>query len=236
MKRIVLILIAILLIISFTGCARITDAFSQNTKDTEIESSINETETKPFENTTSDTDDYEYIDFENSDWSHPDGVAATKYFYSTNLLFEEGDVVHVDRLMEYYRLYEMIDRDTNKLREELLQYRTHPDSDVYMESVEISIPKEIVDSEIQKHFAVKIDSTYSKYTDPEKEGNYLLTHSATGGPGVAMRNYINDGNRTTAIYVTYDFIDKKIYTKVELCIENEDSEENFRIIYAREVD
>ena len=92
-----------------------------------------------------------------------------------------------------------------------------------------------VNAEIEKHFSVKVDDTDSQYTHPEQSDCYLLVPSAMGGLSVSMSNYSVNGNRTTAIYAVYNSIDKRILKKVELCIENEDSEEDFRIVYARKV-
>ena len=155
-----------------------------------------------------------------------------KYFYYSDLIFEEGDTVPVDELIYYFKGCEMRDRNTSELYEHLEQYRTGTDAFGY----EISVPKEIVNSEIEKHFAVKVDGSASEFTDPENADHYLLTPNARGLMGVVMKDHAVDGNRSTAIYVLYDSISGAIFRKAELCIENEDSEEDFKIIYVREID
>lgn len=183
--------------------------------------------------TSNDETTYEYMDF--IGWEDANSIAAREYFNSTDLYFEEGDTVPVDELMIFYTLCEMRIGESFELKEELLPYRTHPSSEIFAEKYEISIPKEIVNAEIEKNFAVQVDGTDSEYTDPENEDCYLLFPYARGGVGIAMRDYVKDGNRSTAVYAIYDYIDKRIFQMVELCIENDDSEEDFRFIYARKV-
>ena len=178
-------------------------------------------------NQTAQNPNYEYINDE--EWQYPDNISAKKYFYSSDLIFEEGDTVPVDKLMTYFTLCEMRDNSNNsELYEYLEQYRT--DRDYF------SIPKDIVNTEIEKHFAVKVDGSDSQYTDPENADHYLLTLCARGLMGVVMKDHAVDGNRSTAVYVLYDSIDGRIFRKAEICIENEDSEEDFKIIYVREID
>ncbi|MBQ3528387.1 MAG: hypothetical protein IJA52_07545 [Clostridia bacterium] len=169
----------------------------------------------------------EYINYE--EWSYPDNVIAKNYFISSNLIFEEGDTVPVDKLMTYFILFEISDKnDSYEVYEHLEQY--------VIDNCALSIPKEIVNSEIEKHFSVKVDGSESEYTDPENKDCYRLNRAARGGMSVAVKNYTVDGNRSIATYALYDDIDHKIHRKAEICIENEDSEEDFKIIYVREVE
>ncbi|MBR4881600.1 MAG: hypothetical protein IKU19_06670 [Clostridia bacterium] len=174
---------------------------------------------------------HEYINLD--EWEYPDNVSAKNYFYASDITFEEGDTVPVDELIYYFTTYEMMDKNKSyELYEHLEQYRTGDDAYGYR----ISIPKEIVNAEIEKHFAVKIDGSVSKFTDPENEDCYLLYPDAKGMMSVVMKNYTVNGNRSTATYALYADISKEIYQKAEICIENEDSEENFKIIYVREAE
>ncbi len=176
--------------------------------------------------------EYGYINDE--EWEYPDNVSAKKYFLSSDITFEEGDTVSVDELIDYFTIFKMMDENNSyELYEHLEQYRTGRDENLLYE---ISIPKELVNSEIEKHFSVKVDGSESEYTDPENEDCYLLRPDGRGMMSVAMKNHTVDGNKSTAIYAFYYDIDGSIYRKAEICIENEDSEEDFKIIYVREID
>lgn len=182
--------------------------------------------------TTESEPGYRYMDF--IGWEYPDNVSAKTYFYSSDLLFEEGDTVAVDKLINYFIHFEMINPNTHELYDYLIQYKTHADADNYSQKYEICIPKEIVNSVIEKHFAVKVDGSDSQYTHPEKDDCYLLIPNAMGGLSVSMRDYEVSGTRSTAVYALYDSIDKRIFSEVEICIENENSEDDFKIVYVRE--
>ncbi|MBE6586850.1 MAG: hypothetical protein E7647_00380 [Ruminococcaceae bacterium] len=176
--------------------------------------------------------EYGYINGE--EWEYPDNLSAHKYFLSSDITFEEGDTVSVDELIDYFTIFKMRDENNSyELYEHLEQYRTGRDENLLYE---ISIPKELVNAEIEKHFSVKVDGSESEYTDPENEDCYLLRPDGRGMMSVAMKNHTVDGNKSTAIYAFYHDIGGSIYRKAEICIENEDSEEDFKIIYVREIE
>ncbi len=176
--------------------------------------------------------EHESIDYE--EWDSADVYSsARKYFYIKDIFFEEGAIVPVDDLMLYFLLFEVWDNNkAGGVYDYLEQYRTNNEEHIY----EISIPKEIVNSEIEKHFAVKVDGAESEYTNPENEDHYLIFPNIGGDFCVAMKDHTVNGNRSTATYACYDDLTGWIYRKAEICIENEDSEEEFKIIYVREVE
>jgi len=171
---------------------------------------------------------YGYVNGEEWECSYYSSV--NNFFFSSSLIFEEGDTVSVDELMLYYTCYEMLDVGRgHELYEHLEQYRTG--NDAYWS--EISIPKEVVNAELEKHFAVKVDGSDSEYTDPENENCYLLCPYTGEMTRVAIKDRTEDGNRSTATYALYNRSNGEIYRISEICIENEDSEEDFKIIYVR---
>jgi len=246
MKKIISIILFVCLGLAFvTGCTKepkVTDELD-STFDTQSDTTeLPDTTKTPDASYGSDEiwDEYithsERIDANPDEWSDPKGMAPTIYAYATNLIFEEGDTVSVDSLIYYFILNEMYDSEAKDLYKHLKQYQTAPDSEGHSKRIEICIPKTIVNEAIEKHFAVKTDGSDSQFTHPEKEDCYLLQLAARDGISVAMKDYETTDGRSTAVYAIYDPIDKTISGKVELCIENEDSEEDFRIIYAREIE
>lgn len=239
MKKGICIFILVVLIALLPGCnnAELKNNTTTNTDETKIDESIDSTDSVNTDNQTTDTtgkeSEYKYMDFVG--WEFPNNASASIYLYSSDLLFEEGDTVAVDKLIKYFTHYEMINPHTHELYDYLNQYNTTTENNEYEKKYEICIPKEIVNRVIEKHFAVKVDSSDSQYTHPEKEDCYLLVPRATGGMCVCMRDYSIRGNRSTAVYALYDCIDKRIFNEVEICIENETSEENFKIVYVRTV-
>lgn len=168
---------------------------------------------------------HEYIDLD--EWEPADAYSFVhKCFCINDIYFEKGDQVPIDDLMQYYLVFEVWDNDS------LWQYKTSNEKKLY----EFSVPKEIIHSEIEKHFAVKVNDVYSEYTDPENTNNYLISPSITGNYCVAVRDRTVEDNISTATYACYDGQTSWIYRKVEICVEKEDSEEDFKILYIREVE
>ena len=242
-KRIISILVALVFLLS--GCTN--NGFLHEYPNTTREPTANDstdsidtnvvvgtdTDNQTFDTTGNETD-YVYMNFVG--WEYPNNTSAKTYFYSSDLIFEEGDTVDADSLIGYYLLFEMMNPDTHELYEHLIQYKINADTDDYREKNGICIPKEIVNSVIEKHFAVKVDGSDSQYTHPENDDCYLLLPDAMGGLSVSMKGYEFNGTRSVAVYALYDSIDKRIFREVEICIENENSEDDFKIVYVREIE
>lgn len=240
MKRISLFVLVFAIFAYCCGCDNSNFELKETTPDTFADVTINadqtENQTNIIDNevnVSGENDAYEYMDFVG--WEYPNNTLIKTYMISTDLVFEEGDVVHIDDVMGFYRLFEMIDNGTHELYEHLKSYRTNPSGKTYLERCQICIPKEIVNDTIKNHFAIEINSTNSRYTHPEQSDCYLLTPSVAGNLSVVMKDYVKEGNRSKATYALFDSIDKSIYSILEICIENENSKDEFRIIYARKI-
>ena len=129
--------------------------------------------------------------------------------------------------MLYYSTSEIRD-DKGELKESLREYATG--NSFY----EISIPKEIVHKAIEEHYAVQIDASYSKYTDPSNEENYLIDSYSRGYEDILMKDVIVDGNRVAGTFMYADFRSDKVYYVREICFEMID-ETDFRFIYAKDL-
>ena len=242
-KQIIILLLIVSLL--FVGCDNSSSTFdetsSQIEKDTLEETTGKETtseEDPPEDTTDEETTDEETTgekkkpvgnikDFDMESYERNIYDAVVTYYCSTNLCFEEGDKVKIDDLMLYYSTSEIRD-DKGELKESLREYATG--NSFY----EISIPKEIVHKAIEEHYAVQIDASYSKYTDPSNDGNYLIDAYARGYADVLMKDVTVEGNRITGTFMYADFRLDIVYYVREICFEMID-ETDFRYVYAKDL-
>lgn len=93
--------------------------------------------------------------------------AATKLYANGLFNFKAEDTIHIDDVMQYYKLFMMRDNSGN-LFSELVRYRTG--ENLY----EIRVPKEKVKASLQSLFHSALDDTSSIYEDPTDSNFYIL--------------------------------------------------------------
>ena len=164
-----------------------------------------------------DIDSYEYNTYK----------AVISYFCNLPFTFEEGDTIKIDDLMLFYGNHGIFD-NSGKVKEEVEQYKCEDGL------LTFSIPKEVVHVFLTEHLAIQIDASYSKYTDPSNEENYLIDAYGRGYEDILMKDVTVDGNRITGTFMYADFRSDKVYYVREICFEMID-ETDFRFIYAKDL-
>ena len=164
-----------------------------------------------------DIDSYEYNTYK----------AVISYFCNLPFTFEEGDTIKIDDLMLFYGNHGIFD-NSGKVKEEVEQYKCED------RLLTFSIPKEVVHVFLTEHLAIQIDASYSKYTDPSNEENYLIDAYGRGYEDILMKDVTVDGNRITGTFMYADFRLNIVYDVREICFEMID-ETDFRFIYAKDL-
>ena len=228
MKRVLIILICVLLLMSMYGCGNdknpSTDTnnnyISKNTEPTTSSTTTSVSDTNKEERKyLTDLGTYEEYTYD----------AVLYYYISSSAVFEEGDSIEVDSVINYFRYFEVWDENA-RIKDIYKQYLV---SDKTGETM-LCIPQSIVNDKICEHFSVELICENSIYTHPDKEGYYLLDASARGYDIIAMKNIRTQENNVIVDSVYANAFTYEIYVERELCIEKPDSK-GFRIIYARDI-
>ena len=165
MKTIIITLITIIFMLS--SCFQSTDNLTQTDLiEMQSENEAQQKDTERELSTNGDTFDEEDISILEKEKRICE-EAATKLYANGLFDFKAEDTIHIDDVMQYYKLFMMRDNSGN-LFSELARYRTG--ENLY----EIRVPKEKVKASLQSLFYPALDDTSSIYEDPTDSNFYIL--------------------------------------------------------------
>lgn len=214
--RIKLIVIVITLLMLMTSCAE-----NRNDEQIPVDSIVTmEENTKEEETTQEMLDSPETVDMHGLDsdlyW------IVMKHGSAIEKSYLQGDTISIDDLMPIFSVFEMM--DGGMIRSLYAKYE--------VEYGTIRIPKQLLmDEYFNEHFSLKIETSGSRYEDPEDAQYFIITY-ATRHPWIDIIDYTVDGNiytlRCEYGYVDFDFYsdsgDVCILHQFELVIEYENAE------------
>lgn len=150
---------------------------------------------------------------------------ALDLFWATDYNFEENQEISSDKLLNYFTVFEICDKN-GAPKKEYLPY--------LIEQNKIDIPKKIVDDFLSKKFSVKINSTNSSFETNGNKNNYTLESQVRDGYYVQISNVEEKGNYVIFVANMIESVENKIFEQRKICIENYDNE-NFKYIFSREI-
>ena len=150
------------------------------------------------------------------------------------LLFNENDIVKADDIfMKLNVVFGTKEKDADGYYGKVSNIKKEYGKYLLSDAGEYEIPKDEYRALIEKHFAVKIDEKESQYY--QKETDAYRGHIKFWGYNPMNYYYRFDGNKLYLRYVVFTSEVEGIIGKQEICIENFEDENNFKILYCKKI-